>query len=423
MTRSIIVATVVIHLLVSDAGTAQAEPSAPLRLADVLAEARQRNPEILAARARATAMAAMPAQAAALDDPTLSWEAWNFPESFRIDQADNNILKLAQRLPFPGKRRLAGVVAERDADMAKNDVEGVALDVETAIKRAYYGLWLVHQNLEVYSRDKDLVQRFARIAEKKYGVGEVPQADVLRAQVEVTRLINRVTTETLAIDSARAELNALISRAPGDPLGLPEAPPLGRLDENPDRYIDLALRQRPEVGAQNFVIAREEAALRLARLNYFPDFEVSAARFQNFGAKDGFGVMASVSLPIANRGKYAAAVAEAESRIGAARAERRRLEDRIRREVAQAFLNARSARLRHELFVTTHIPQAEQALRVTESGYESGDVDFLALVDSLRAIESVHLEHYEAAADFEKSYADLVRAVAGAVDAVGGGTR
>src|SRR5579885_2522152 len=137
---------------------ARADGLPPLRLAEVVAEARAHNPQLAAARARAAAAAAVPARARAYDDPQISWEAWNAPETFDAGQADNNILKLAQRIPFPGKRTLAGEVAEREAD-------GTALDVITPVKRAYWGLWLAHATLAVDARDKELAARYAKIAE------------------------------------------------------------------------------------------------------------------------------------------------------------------------------------------------------------------------------------------------------------------
>src|SRR4029450_3395480 len=141
------------------------------------------------------------------------------------------------------------------------------------------------------------------------------------------------------------------------------------------------------------------------------DFELSVGRFVNYGESDGFGAMASVTLPFANVSKYEAGVEEARARLAAARSERRRFEDRARREVQQTFLKARTALLQYELFSATHVPQAEQALRVSERAYEAGQPGFLDLVDTLRRIESVHLEHISAQADFERAYAELERVV------------
>ena len=204
---------------------ASAQTSERLVLSDVIAEVRDHNPEIRAARDRVSAAKARPAQVSAYDDPMVSYEAWNAPEPFRIDHADNNIFRLSQKIPFPGKRSLAGTMAARDADVAEQNLRSVELDAVAAATKAYYDLWMVHQNILIYSRDKDLVERFAKIAEQKYAVGRASEPDVLRAQVELTRLINRVTTETLAADDARAALNALLSHADDEPLGLPEDPP------------------------------------------------------------------------------------------------------------------------------------------------------------------------------------------------------
>jgi outer membrane protein TolC len=387
-------------------------PSArSLRLADLLVELREHNPELKAAGARAEAMAAVPPQARALDDPTFTYEAWNVPESLRIDRADNNIFRLSQKLPFPGKRDLRGAVAVHEAERASYEASALELDVTAELKRAYASLWEAHARLVVLEREKELLQRFSHVAEQKYGVGEATQADVLRAQVELTHVINKLRTEPLAIASARAEINSLLSRSPEEPLGAPEHPEPPRLADSPQSLARLALENRPELRAQEAMVAREESAQALAEKAYYPDFEVSVGRFVNDAAPDGFGAMASVTLPFLNRSKYDAGAEEARARLSQARFERRRLEDRIRREVEQTWLEARTALLQYELFVDTHVPQAEQALRVAEGAYETNELGFLDLVDTLRRLESVHLEHVAAQASFERAYADLERVV------------
>jgi outer membrane protein TolC len=223
--------------------------------------------------------------------------------------------------------------------------------------------------------------------------------------------VNRVSAQGLAIQSEAAALNALLSRAPDAPLGAPEDPPVPQLERTADGLVELALARRPELAARGAAIARDETGVRLARRERLPDFEVAGSRFINYGSRDGFGAFVSVTIPLAQKGRYDAAVSEAEARLAAARADRRRLEDTIRRDVTQAFLRARSALDRRTLHVTTHIPQTEQALRVTEGGYQAGRIDFGTLTETARALEDVHLEHLEAEADFEKAWAELERAV------------
>ena len=391
----------------------------PLRLEDVLAIARDANPAIHAARFRAHAAEAEPAQARAWDDPVVSWEAWNAPNTMNVANAQNNIFRVAQRFPFPGKRRLAGESAADDARAAALGAEAVVLDVETEVKRAYWTLWQAHHRVAVYERQRVLAERFAKTAEQRYATGGVPQSDVLRAQVELTHAITDVQTGSLAIGTAQAALNALLSRPPTDTLGEPEEPRLPEVPASSDALIETALARRPELSAQDATIAGQQHAVALARKAYWPDFEVSVGRFFNFDARDGVGAIASMTLPIVNKQKYDAGVSQANARVATAEADRRRLADAVRRDVEQAWLRVRTAKLRHDLFVTTHLPQAEQAIQVTESAYVAGTVDLLALLDTLRGLEQVHLDHIDSAAEIETAWADLERAVGGPLPEAG----
>ena len=220
-----------------------------------------------------------------------------------------------------------------------------------------------------------------------------------------------MTTERLALDSARAELAAVLGRRPDEALGTPEAPPIPKLDETDDAYAARAMRSRPEMAATAAGVEREASSVAAARLDFLPDFEVSISRFVNYRSRDGFGAMASVSLPFAYVWKYDAEIGRARAGLNAAEAERREVELRIAREVRQAFLRARSANARRELLVTTHVPLAEQTLGASEIGYKTGKIDFLSLIDSLRAVEAAHLEHVHAEVDLVKAVADLERAV------------
>ena len=236
------------------------EVAETLSLPALLEEARQQNPELRASREQSAAKAAMPAQARAWDDPTLSYEAWNAPNSFRVDRADNNIFRLSQRIPFPGKRALAADVATHEAAQSMHESEAVELDVVTAVKRAYFELWLAYEQLAVLSREKALVERFSHVVEERYATSDAVQADVLRSHVELTHLVNRVRTEGLAIESARAELAALLSRTKESLSGRPEALAPPTLDLSTDDVVSRALERRPDVRAQDAAIAREESA-------------------------------------------------------------------------------------------------------------------------------------------------------------------
>jgi outer membrane protein, heavy metal efflux system len=251
------------------------------------------------------------------------------------------------------------------------------------------------------------------VSEQRYATGASPQVDVLRSQVEVTRLVNRAETAKLELRAAAARLNAILSEPPETALGVPEEPSSLTLPEEPNTLIAAALERRPDLSSLRATVGVAETAIATARLGLRPDFEVSLARFQNSGTRDGFGAMASVTLPFAWRAKYDAGIAEADASLIAARSRVRALEDRIARDVAEALYAARSATLRRDLFLGTHLPQSEQTMRSAASGYAAAAVDFTSLLETFRAVEMVHLEHAEASADLGRAVADLERAVGG----------
>src|SRR5437899_2639504 len=238
------IATAIAALVCPLARAEELPASGPLPLGDVVAYARAHNPELEAAHQRQAAARAVPAQAAAWDDPTLAAESWNSPRAVPYDGADNNILKLSQRLPFPGKLGLKGRMAERDADMAAADARMTELTVLESVKQAYWDLWLTDRHLAVYTRDLELARELAAGAAGRYAVGMGGQPDVLRAEVERTHIATRLVTTRLERERAAARLNELLSRGPEEPLGTPVDPGPAHLPGPLDRLLARGLRGR-----------------------------------------------------------------------------------------------------------------------------------------------------------------------------------
>ena len=385
----------------------------PLPLADVVTYARAHNPELEAARWREAAARAVPAQAAAWDDPTLAAESWNTPRAVPYDGADNNIPKLSQRLPFPGKLGLKGRMAARDADLAAAEARMSELAVLEAVKEAYWDLWLADRHLAVYTRDLELARELAAGAAGRYAVGTGRQPDVLRAEVERTHIATRLVTTRLERERAAARLNELLSRGPEEPLGTPIDPGPARVPGPLERLIARARESHPDLAGRAAAVEREKDDVALARRGYLPDFDLTFERFYNRAGRDGYGAMIAMTVPLPFKYRRDAALDEAHARLASEEAMRRRAEDRAASAVKRALAALEAAAAERELLAGTHLPQAEQSFAASRDAYAAGDLDFTALIDSLRAIESTHLEHHEAAAAFEKAYASLETAVGG----------
>jgi hypothetical protein len=138
---------------------------------------------------------------------------------------------------------------------------------------------------------------------------------------------------------------------------------------------------------------------------------VSVGRFLNHDNPNGFGAMASMTVPLAWKGSTTRASPRRTRGRSPPKPTAGRPSTTSGRDVELAYVRAKTALVLHDLFAGTHVPHAEQALRVTEAAYVTGGSDLTALSRNGAERERVHLEHVGAAADFERAYADLERAV------------
>src|SRR5881409_3413236 len=326
-------------------------------------------------------------------------------------------LARAEELPASGPLPLGDVVAYARAHNpeleAARQRQAAALTVLESVKQAYWDLWLTDRHLAVYTRDLELARELAAGAAGRYAVGMGGQPDVLRAEVERTHIATRLVTTRLERDRAAARLNELLSRGPEEPLGTPLDPGPAHLPGPLDRLIALARERHPELAVRGAAVAREQDDVALARRSYLPDFDLTFERLYNRVGRDGYGAMIAMTLPLPFKYRRDAALDEAHARLAGEEAMRRRALDRTAAAVKRGLAALEAAAAERELLAGTHLPQAEQAFAASRGAYVAGNLDFTALVDSLRTIESTHLEHHEAAAAFEKAFASLETAVGG----------
>ena len=396
---------------------AEAASSAePLRIELLVAEALKQNPEIEAARHRWEAAKERAPQAAALDDPELKIELFNTPENLNVTRTENTIFGLSQRFPYPGKRGLKESMAVKEAEMAAALLRAKELEIAAQVKSAYYEVFLAQKAIEVHHRQVDLLKEFFEIANARFRAGKGTQVDVLKSTVELSKLFNELPVLEQQRATANARLNLLLSRAPQASLGEPIEPIVpNEQGQRPslEALQQRAVQNRPELRAVDLEIARTQAATALAHKQYYPDFNVMVERFQNFGARDGFGGMVSMSLPFAfwTKPKYDAGVREAAANVESAKATVQSLKNQIMFEVKDLLAKIEAAEKMVTLYKTTVLPQAQQTLESARIGYQTGKAEFLTLLDAERAIKDFQLAYYRALTETEQRTAELERAV------------
>lgn len=372
----------------------------PAELEALVDEATTNNPQIRAAAQRFEAAKAMVPQARTLPDPMLNL-------SYEDVEVRETMYGVSQEIPFPGKLRLRGEVAAREAEAMEQEYLAVRLGVLARLKEAYYDLLLARESAAIIEKNRRLLVQLSEAAEAGYEVGRMAQADVFRAQAEVSRTLVRFATVRQERQSATAALSRLLGRPPASAV---EAK--GELRATPVRHnlaetLDLVERS-PMLRVRAKAVERSDAALALARREYLPDFEVGlqGVREEPMG-ENGYQLMFNVSVPLWYATKQRYGVREAlASRAGASgdlEAMRLELAMQLRDEMAQI---ERAGRL-IELLGEAIVPQAELTLASARSGYSVGRLDFLTLLNSLFTLQENELELQMEIAAHEKARARI----------------
>jgi outer membrane protein TolC len=364
-------------------------------------EALENNPDIRAAQQRWAAAKAVIPQVKTLPDPLIN---------LGYDQVEERGVTygFSQEIPFPGKLRLRGEVATREAERVEQEYLAVPLRIIARLKEAFYDLAFVHRSIETVEKNRRVLLDFAQTAEARYAVGRGVQQDIFRAQTEVSRLLGRLATLEQRKASLQAEINRLLNRPPAAPLGIPQPLQMRPLRRPLEDFTVLVEQASPLLQAQYKSVERGDQNIALARREFLPDFSVSAGGVRNETArKNGYQVMLGIKVPLYYATKQREAVREAlasrEAAVQDAHAVRQELLFRIQDNVVQA---QRAEKL-IALFTDAILPQARLTLEAAQAGYAVGKVDFLTLLSSLLTLQDNELELHGEITEHEKALARL----------------
>jgi outer membrane protein, heavy metal efflux system len=382
-------------------------------------EIEARNPSLEAMVAAWQSVAQLYPQRVTLDDPMLM--GMIAPQSAASNVTETAYaLQLNQKLPWLGKRRLRGAVADADADAAYQEAEDSRLQVRLAADMAFFEYFLAARLFEINQENSRKVEELRDTAQARYRANLVTQQDVLQAELELAELARRQLELSRMQQVAVARINTLLRRWPDAPLPPPPAsldPPLQPAD--PNLLWQTALQQRPDLAALAWRVQSEEAALELAYKNFYPDFDV-------FGRYDTFWQPAStqgplraqlgvaMNLPI-YREKLQAAVAEAQFRVNRRRAEFEQRSLEIQYEVVSAAQQVEESRKTVELYSQRLVPTADQNVAAANANYKVNKLNFIELAIAQRQLISMRERQVEALIVYHRRLAELNRVTGGIV--------
>jgi cobalt-zinc-cadmium efflux system outer membrane protein len=393
----------------------EAHPTGPpVTLAELLQEALEKNPELMALRAQVGVVRQRPGQERFLDAPMAEAQIWQWPFN-SINPADTSMymFMLTQDLPGRGKRQLRAAVAEKDVALAESDIAIRARDIVNQIKQAYASLYIARKAIAVHLDSVELLRQIADVSQAKYTTGRISQQDVLKPVLELSRLHGDIIMFDEQAGLAKARLNVLLNRPPETPIGPLIEPDEQMLLPASAELQRVALERQPELQRARLEVERTEAELAAVRSDYKPDFSLQGGYMLMPRMTDAWMARIGVTWPRApwSRGKIDARVAEQTAAIQTGKARTQAMENMVRLAVQEAYVRAKSAQDRATLLRTTIVPQSRQTLEVSRVGYQTDRVDFQALIDNERVLLDAQLDYFRALSDFTQALADLERAV------------
>ncbi|HJT70849.1 MAG TPA: TolC family protein [Terriglobales bacterium] len=395
----------------SAAPAAQVERSSIASLSDLTRELIENNPGIKAARYRFEAATKRPSQVATLPEPKLNYTNFGVGHPFsglNVSDFAYHGLGVSQEVPFPGKLSLAGEEAKKEAESERQMYRATVLDTISKLKVAYYEWFVQAKALDITRRNRELMERFERIARARYSVGKGIQQDVLKAQVELSGLAQQLEIFDQRRASAEAQINSLLNRAPNTPLGDPPDLKQSSFDIELSALLALIQENSPQLRSRQSLVDTRAVGINRARKEYLPDFNFGFT-WQRTGSQfpDYYMATAEVKIPLYFWRKQRYGVEEAVSRLHEAREDYRETRQELVFTANDQYLVAKTSARVLALYEAGVIPQSSLSLESAMAGYEVGNVDFLTLINNLQTLLNFQMQYYEELAKHEQALARL----------------
>lgn len=377
----------------------------------------ERSPDVEAARQAWEGARARARLDGALPDPELEIELEEVPALGRIGGYGERTIGVDQRLESPLRwwhRRQAG---RRQAEAVRLSLlETARLDMRRRAREAYDRVALQEAVLRHTRRDRELAGEILRQARIRLEAGDVPELDVIQAEVEAGRADSRLTAAANGLAAARKGLNALLARPLETPFTLSDSLVCAPFEGDLDELREAALRQRPELSGIAMDLGSLRSRQSAAAAAWWPDLLVGAGRNSRHDgdhAEESWRLRLAVELPLWAFSRQRGELAEARAEAAKVEAEGEALRYQVLLETEEAWLDLKAAAEQVALFDGRILPGAERALAVAVRSYEEGRSTYLELIEARRTWIESRIEYDHVRFEYRAAEAALERAVGG----------
>ena len=376
------------------------------------------NPQLQSLVAKINAARAFIPQASAPDDPRLSFEAGNIPvgdPSLSRTPMTGMQIYLRQKVPFPGKLGLKKKIAEsREAQAVEEHLERLN-QLVAEFKEAVYDYSYTTNAADISRKTISRLKALTKTLEAKYAVGEVPQQDILKTRVELSKMQERLIQQDKMADILRSRITTLLNRPAKTPLEVVVSE--NTLTDFPyglEELRNVAQHSRHWLNKADKIIDEAEYQHKLAKKELLPDFDFSAGYRIRSNAIEGpvlgedfFSAGVSINIPIWTTRKQGKKVEQTRYLITAAKKEKEALEQEINYQVEKLFFEVAQRKEQYELYRSRIVPESESALVSSRRSYEANEVDYLNVITNELDLFQAQLLMHHYYFEHEKKIAEL----------------
>ncbi len=383
----------------------------PTPLSVLLAEAAKDNPDILAADHNWRAATQMRRQVTTPPNPQFTLQQFSVgsPRPFAGFSNSNFAyigIGASQELPYPGKLRLKGELADRAAEVQKSQISVMQATIADQIKSAYLRLAYLQQTMTLLESSQITLGQVAESELLRYRTGAGAQADILKAELQKTKLIREITMHHQDMGTAEADLKRLLHRSQQSPDIVADGMAETTLHYGSSELLDFARSQNPEVKLSANALERETAGLRSAERGGKPDFS-AGYMYQRTGDDFPAYYMLTFNLIIQRRQRVNAEVEQAAEALKGAAQEMDAEVQRQTAEVQKQYVAVVSAAEQLNEYREGIIPQADAVFHAVLTGYESSKQPLAAVLTALNDVFELKREYAQVLLDHETALARL----------------
>lgn len=352
-----------------------------------------------------------------LPDPMLTFGLMNLPTnsfSFTQEPMTGKIAGLSQAFPFPGKLGAVADVAQKDAEIVTKEISDAENEIKKNLSVNYWELVFVRKAIEVAKESRILLRNISAVVKSNYSVSSASQQNILKVELEITNVTDRIEELKSKENSLIAMINSLLLKDAQASIRINDIPKIDYLNVTQNKLDSLAKLYRPFL--RGIKLAKEKSALteKLAKYDYYPNLNLSVQYSQrdkiektNTPLNDFFSVMVGISLPLNYGGKVSAKVEEA-------RAMQNLYEEQYQFSLQTlsgnfgtsiAKLNALQERIK--LIEQALLPQAQQTYSASLSSYQVAQIDFINVVDAQNKLYQIETNLYRLKVDYLKEKNEL----------------